>query len=236
MPTAKPDVPPQPPKRRVLVVDDHTVVREGLTQCINHQPDLAVCGEAQSAAEALQAIHRFKPDIVVLDLALTNSHGLELIKDLRAQHNPVPILVYTMFDESLYALRALQAGARGYLTKVEPSERLLTAIRTILKGDYALSPQISNRFLQSFLRPSAKRVSALERQAGSRDFVEHLGDRELQVFGLIGKGLGTREIAAELGCNIKTIETYRARIKQKLQLASGTALVREAVRWVEAHH
>lgn len=235
MPAPKPDASTLPPKRRVLIVDGHSVIREGLTQRINDEPDLTVCGEAQSTVEALQSINQCQPDIVVLELALAGGHGSELIKELRSKGNPVPILVFTMFDESLYALRVLQAGAQGYLTKAEPSDRLLSAIRTVLKGDYALSPQISNRFLQTVVHRTGKRGSGPTQRSGSRESVEILGDRELQVFGLIGKGLGTREIAAELGCSVKTIETYRARIKQKLQLTSGTTLVREAIRWVETH-
>lgn len=226
MPTAKSNVPA--PKRKVLLVDDHPVVREGLTKRLSNEPDLVVCGEAQNVAEAMQAITQFQPDIVVLDLSLGDGgHGLELIKDLRAAQNPVPILVFTMFDEATYALRVLQAGAQGYVMKQESSERLLYAIRTVLKGDYALSPQTSTRFLQTVLQPSKP-------SANNASLVDTLGDRELEVFELLGKGLGTREIADKLGRSIKTIETYRARIKEKLQLTSATALVREAVRWVES--
>lgn len=222
-----------PVKRKVLIVDDHWVVREGLTKCINGEKDLIVCGEVQSSDHALNAVNQLKPDIVVMDLVLSSGHGLDLIKNIKSQHHPVPILVFTMFEESLYALRALQAGARGYVMKGEPSERLLNAIRTILRGDYALSAQISNRFLQTFLQPSTKRSFGSVGRPGTREPAENLGDRELEVFGLIGKGLGTREIADELGRSVKTIETYRARIKKKLQLTSATALVREAVRWAE---
>ncbi len=235
MPATKPDTSSPSPKRKVLIVDGHSVIREGLTRRINGEPDLTVCGEAQSTAEALQAIRQFQPDIVVLELALAGDPGLELIKTLRSQGNPVPILVFTMYEESLYALRALQVGAQGYLTKAEPSDRLLSAIRTVLKGDYALSPQVSTRFLQTVVQRSGKRGQGSAEHFASHELVEILGDRELQVFGLIGQGLGTREIAAELGCSVKTVETYRARIKQKLQLNGSIALVREAVRWVEMH-
>jgi DNA-binding NarL/FixJ family response regulator len=223
--------PPKPPpisppqRRKVLIVDDHPVVREGLTKRINSEPDLIVSGEAQTPAEALLALNQIQPDIVVLDLALAEGHGLDLIKEIRALPEPVPILVFTMFEEALYALRTLQAGAKGYLTKQESPERLVSAIRTILRGDFALSPQAASRFLQSSLHPPVHRTTALP---------EQLGDRELQVFELMGRGLGTREIATHLGRSIKTIETYRARIKRKLQLTSATALVREAVRWVES--
>lgn len=213
-------------KRRVLLVDDHPVVREGLTKRINNENDLIVCGEAQSFAEAVQAITNSRPDIVVMDLSLGDGHGLDLIKNLRAGHNPVPILVFTMFEEAAYALRVLHAGAQGYVMKHESPERLLNAIRVVLKGDYALSPQTSSRFLQTVLQPS--------KSPNPVSPVDTLGDRELEVFELLGNGLGTREIAEKLGRSIKTIETYRARIKEKLQLTSATALVREAVRWVES--
>jgi DNA-binding NarL/FixJ family response regulator len=209
----------------VLIVDDHPVVREGLTRRINAEPDLVVCGEAQSQTEALSAIDQLRPDILVLDLALTEGHGLEMIKDLRAKSSSLPILVFTMFEESLYALRSLQAGANGYLTKQEPPERLISSLRTILRGSYAVSAQTAARFLRSSIEPPG---------AGEDSSVSRLGDRELEVFELIGKGVGTREIAQRLGRSIKTIETYRARIKEKLQLKSATALMREAVRWVES--
>lgn len=222
-----------PARRKVLIIDDHWVVREGLIKCINGEKDLIVCGEALDATQALDAISRLKPDIVVMDLVLSSGHGLDLIKNIKSQRHSAPILVFTMFEESLYALRALQAGARGYIMKGEPSDRLLNAIRTILRGDYALSAQTSNRFLQTFLQPSSKRSYGSVERPGSRELAENLGDRELEVFGLIGKGLGTSEIASQLGCSVKTIETYRARIKKKLQLTSATALVREAVRWAE---
>jgi DNA-binding NarL/FixJ family response regulator len=217
-----PATPPQ--KRKVLIVDDHPVVREGLSKRIDLEPDLVVCGEAQSPAEALRALNQTQPDIVVVDLALAEGHGLDLIKAIRSLPRPVPILVFTMFEEALYAVRTLQAGAKGYLTKQESPERLVSAIRTILRGDFALSPQAASHFLQVSLHPPAHRTASLPDQ---------LGDRELQVFELMGKGLGTREIAAHLGRSIKTIETYRARIKRKLQVNSATALVREAVRWTE---
>lgn len=212
-------------KRKVLVVDDHPVVREGLAKRLNDESDLNMCGEAQNADEALRAISQCQPDVVVLDLALRDRHGLELIKDIRTRHNSLPIVVFTMFDESTYGPRALKAGAQGYVMKQESSERLLSAIRAVLNGGYAMSPQASSRFLQSVLQTSAKPATSP---------VETLADRELEVFELLGKGVGTREIAARLGLSIKTIETYRTRIKEKLHLTSATALVREAVRWVES--
>jgi DNA-binding NarL/FixJ family response regulator len=210
-------------KRTVLLVDDHPVVREGLTRRINSEDDLSVCAEARTPAEALRALKEFHPDVVVVDLALTEGHGLELIKDIRSQPNQVPILVFTMFEDGTYAMRALKAGAQGYLTKNETSERLVNGLRAVLKGEYVLNPDISTRFLQSRLQPGE--------QAPTPQYA--LADRELEVFELIGTGIGTRQIAAQLGRSVKTIETYRARIKEKLGLKSSTALMREAVRWVE---
>src|SRR5215471_7404835 len=210
-------------KRTVLLVDDHPVVREGLTRRINSEEDLSVCAEARTPTEALRAMKQFQPDVVVVDLALTEGHGLELIKDIRSQQNRVPILVFTMFEEATYAMRALKAGAQGYLTKHESSERLVNGLRAVLRGEYVLNPDISTRFLQARLQPGEDAPVAQDK----------LADRELQVFELIGKGIGTREIAARLGRSVKTIETYRARIKEKLGLRSSTALMREAVRWVE---
>jgi DNA-binding NarL/FixJ family response regulator len=207
----------------VLLVDDHPVVREGLTRRINSEDDLSVCAEARTPAEALRAMKQFQPDVVVVDLALTEGHGLELIKDIRSQSNRVPILVFTMFEEATYAVRALKAGAQGYLTKNESSERLVNGLRAVLRGEYVLNPDISTRYLQA-------RLQAGEDAPATRD---KLADRELEVFELIGKGIGTREIAGRLGRSVKTIETYRARIKEKLGLKSSTALMREAVRWVE---
>lgn len=210
-------------KRTVLLVDDHPVVREGLTRRINSEDDLSVCAEARTPTEALRAMKQFQPDVVVVDLALTEGHGLELIKDIRSQPNRAPILVFTMFEEATYALRALKAGAQGYLTKNESSERLVNGLRAVLRGEYVLNPDISTRFLQARLQPGEDSPAAQDK----------LADRELEVFELIGKGIGTRDIADRLGRSVKTIETYRARIKEKLGLRSSTALMREAVRWVE---
>lgn len=210
-------------KHRVLLVDDHPVVLEGLARRINSEDDLSVCAEAHTPAEALQALTRFQPDVVLVDLALKEGHGLELIKDIRSSPSRVPILVFTMFDEGTYAMRALRAGAQGYVTKHEPSDRVVNGLRAVLKGDFVMKPEASQLVVQSSLGPSSKPPSPLD----------SLADRELEVFELIGKGMGTREIAAHLGRSVKTIETYRARIKEKLHLSTATALTRDAVRWVE---
>jgi DNA-binding NarL/FixJ family response regulator len=151
-------------------------------------------------------------------------HGLELIKDIRAQHKRLPVLVFTMHEESVYAERALRAGAQGYLMKQERPERLMEALRTLMRGDYAISSEFTGRILRAMLHPHAQRPLPS---------VRSLGDRELEVFQLIGQGIGTREIATRLGRSVKTIETYRSRIKEKLELKTATDLVRHAVRWVE---
>lgn len=210
-------------KHRVLLVDDHPVVLEGLAKRINSEEDLSVCAEAQTPSEAMRAFKEFQPDVVLVDLALKEGHGIELIKDIRSQPSRVPILVFTMFDESTYGMRALRAGAQGYVTKNEDSERVVNGLRAVLKGEFVMNPEASRAFVQSSLAPSSSSPSPLE----------SLADRELEVFELIGKGMGTREIAVHLGRSIKTIETYRARIKDKLHLKSATALTRDAVRWVE---
>ncbi len=212
----------QTAKRKVLLVDDHPVVREGLIQRLNTEEDLVVCGEARTPAEALALIQNSQPDVIIVDLALPEGHGLELIKDIRSLGVRVPILVFSIFDEDAYALRALRAGAQGYLTKQETSERLIGALRAILKGEYALSPRIAKMFFDYSLQP-----------AGVQAFPECLGDREMEVFELMGKGLGTRQVANHLGRSVKTIETYQARIKRKLNLKTATSLMREAVRWIE---
>ena len=211
-------------KRNVLLVDDHPALREGLLERINREADLTVCGEAQSGAEALNAIARLGPDIVLLDLALPSSHGLEVLRDIHAQYPRLPVLIFSMHEESVYAERALRCGARGYLMKHEPSARLLEGIRLVLSGGYALSREASDRLLLAFSQPPKEHPDSP---------VANLGNRELEVFQFIGLGKGTREIAGQLGLSIKTIETYRERIKQKLNLQSSSNLVRHAVRWVE---
>jgi len=217
--------PPRSRKRKVLIVDDHPVVREGLAQRINRERDLTVCGEAQTARDALRAVASLQPDIVVLDLSLPSGHGLELIKDLKPLMPDLRVLVFTMHDESIFAERALRAGARGYVMKQEAPERLLAAIRAVLRGDYFVSERASAGFLQTFFNRPAE---------GTSRSVMRLTDRELEVFQFIGQGVGTREIALRLGRSVKTIETHRARIKEKLSVRSAAELVCRANRWVEA--
>lgn len=211
-------------KRKVLLVDDHPVVREGLAERINREADFIVSCVAENGAEAMSAIARSLPDIVVLDLALPRSHGLEVLQDIHARHPNLPVMIFSMHEESVYAERVLRGGARGYLMKHEKPERLLEGMRAILNGAYALSASASAQLLQSLSQPVRQ---------SSASPVSILGNRELEVFQFIGQGKGTREIAGLLGLSIKTIETYRERIKGKLKAKSATDLVRQAVCWVE---
>lgn len=212
-------------KRKVLLVDDHPVVREGLAERINREADFTVCSVAENGADAMTAIRQCSPDIVVLDLALPRSHGLEVLQDIHAHYPRLPVMIFSMHEESVYAERVLRGGARGYLMKHEKPERLLDGMRAILGGGYALSSSASAQLLQNLSQPAVRQSSASP--------VSVLGNRELEVFQFIGQGKGTREIAGLLGLSIKTIETYRERIKGKINAKSSTDLVRQAVCWVE---
>lgn len=208
----------------ILIVDDHPMLRRGLTSLIESEPDLLVCGEAASCQAGLQAILESKPDLVIVDLGLEGSDGLDLIKDMKAQHPRTPALVLSMHDESLYAERAFRAGARGYVTKQQLDDTVLIAIRRLLNGEMYMSEKLGARFAQEFL--SGRRL-----QKDSALAV--LSDRELQVFRLIGQGQSTRDIAQSLHLSIKTIESHREHIKNKLKLESGGELLRHATHWVE---
>ena len=208
----------------ILLVDDHPIVIEGLTQLINQQQDLIVWGEASDSLGALKAIETLKPNLAIVDISLKNGSGLDLIKSLQQRFPKLPILVLSMHDESLYAERVLRAGARGYITKQEATEKLITAIRRVLDGEIYLNEKVTSKILSRVISTSpAKNLSSINR----------LSDRELEVFQLIGQGHGTREIAELLHLSIKTVETYREHIKQKLKLKDATELVRHAVRWAE---
>lgn len=224
----KPKSPAAPPatprKKRILLVDDHPMLRAGLAALINKQPDLEVCAEAEDAAKALQATLHAVPDLVVTDLTMPGRGGLEFIKDVHARHSDLPVLVVSMHDETLYAERALRAGARGYLMKEAGGEKLLAAIRHVLSGQVYVSERLSAQLLDSMTS---------RRPRGSSSPIEKLSDREFQVFQLIGQGRNTREIAQQLHLSPKTVDVHRANIKDKLGLLDATALVRHAVRWVE---
>lgn len=214
-----------PKKRKILVVDDHPVLCEGVLSCINKEVDLTVCATVRTPAQAIRELSEHQPDLIVVDLALREGHGLELIKEIRSQGSRVPILVFTMFEEDSYGVRSLKAGAQGYITKQQSPESLIAGIREALAGGYAVSKKTLTAFLASAGHPAP--------QPGLMAPASALRDRELEVFELMGEGLGTREIANRLGRSIKTVETYKARLKDKLHLSNATALMREAVRWIE---
>lgn len=208
-------------KKRIYLVDDHPMVRERLAQIINHEADLIVCGEAEDGPEAMRGIEVANPHLVITDITLKGSHGLELIKDIATLRPELPVLVVSMHDESLYAERVLRAGAKGYITKQEATTKVLTAVRAVLGGQIYVSEKMIARLLNRTARGPV---------LGSTP-MEALADRELEVFQMIGRGLSTREIAQELRIGAKTVETYRMRIKEKLNLETGAELVREAIRW-----
>jgi DNA-binding NarL/FixJ family response regulator len=212
---------PSVPKCKVFLVDDHPIVRQGLALFIDREPDLMVCGEADGATSALQAIREAAPDFVVLDISLDGPDGLELLKTLRVRHPNLPVLVLSMHDEAVYAERALRAGANGYIMKQEATDRVLTAIRHILGGDVYLSDRLTKRMLQQFVNGSVS----------PRDPLAKLSDRELEVYRLIGAGHSTRQIADELHVSTKTVESYQAHIKEKLALRNARELVQHAVEW-----
>lgn len=216
----------RPRKSRLLVVEDHAVVREGFVALINRTDDLCVCAEAETAAGALKQIDLTHPDLVVLDLLLKEGDGLELIKSVRAQHPNLPMLVISMQDEELYAERALRAGASGYIMKHAATDEFMDAIRAVLAGNVYLSRKMNVRLLNKIARGAAPALPVNEA-------LSRLSDRELQVFQQIGAGLQTREIAAKLGISSKTVEAHRENIKHKLDLKDGLALVQAATRWVQ---
>jgi DNA-binding NarL/FixJ family response regulator len=211
-------------KKRVLLVDDHPMMRQGLVQIINQQKDITVCCEAGDARDAMQRITSSKPDLAVVDISLEGKSGLELIKDAQALQPELPILVMSMHDESLYAERVLRAGARGYVMKTAGGEAILQAIRQVLNGKIYVSPRMSAQILSNFAAGSAAR---------HRSPIEILTDREFEVFHLIGEGCTTREVASRLTISTKTVEVYRQHLKEKLHLPNATSLIQHAVRWVE---
>ena len=213
-------------RTRILLVDDHPLVRERLAEIINRETDLTVCGEAEDRHDALEAIKARRPDLAIVDITLKSSDGLELIKDIRARWPNLRILVVSMHDESLYAERVLRAGALGYITKQEATRKILQAIRRVLAGNIYLNERIATHILRRLTAdPSA--VAATP--------AEVLADRELQVFELTGRGLNTREIAARLHLSPKTVETYRTRIRHKLELKDGSELLQVAISWAYKH-
>ncbi|HSY18928.1 MAG TPA: response regulator transcription factor [Candidatus Acidoferrales bacterium] len=213
-------------RARVLLVDDHPMVRRGLTELLNRTGDFHCCGEAESAVEAQKALSELKPDLVLLDLRLRNSDGLDLLKDFKLQDPAVKVLVLSQLDEMTYAERALHAGAMGYVMKENATEEIMTAMRQVLAGELYVSPRVHALAVR---RMAGVKNNAADNRAS---FVEMLTDRELQILQLLGQGVSTREIAADLCLSFKTIETHRENIKRKLGLKDAAALVYQATLWV----
>jgi DNA-binding NarL/FixJ family response regulator len=218
---------PREARAQVVLVEDHPMFREQLAHLINKQPDMSVCAEADNGSDGLAAITRQQPALAIIDITLKGSSGLELLKDLRAQGSRIPVLMLSMHPESLYAERALRAGANGYITKEEASGKVMTAIRQVLAGEIYLDPRFMNRVVSRVLvNPRNNSAAPLER----------LTDRELAVFELIGEGRTTREVGVRLRVSAATVETYRARIKEKLGLENASQLHARASSWVHERH
>jgi DNA-binding NarL/FixJ family response regulator len=207
---------------RVLIVDDHPIVRQGLRRVMENEDDLTVCGEAESVRDARAAIKELNPDVIVADISLKQGDGIELVRDVRAHHPHMPILVLSMHDETIYAERLLAAGANGYIMKQAASEQFLVAIRRVIEGGIYVSESIGNKMIQKFASGGAYL---------SANPIDRLSNRELQILHMIGKGMSTREAAESLNLSIKTVESHRQRIKRKLNLTTGTQLVQYAVNW-----
>ena len=214
------------PKKKIFVVDDHPMMRDGLRALISAESDLEICGEADDAAPALDQMESLAPDLAIVDITLRSSNGLELIKDLQIRLPGTPALVISMHDESLYAERVLRAGGRGYVMKQEGGKKLMEAIRRVLSGHTYVSDKMAAKILDIFSGRRAEESSPVER----------LTDREFEVFQLIGNGLSTKEIADRLHVSVKTVEVHRVNIKQKLNLQTAPELIRFAVRWVESEN
>ena len=222
-PPAEPSDTLAPPlRRRVLVVDDHPIVRQGLRRLIDEEPDLMVCGEADNVRDAKAAIASLAPDAVIVDISLKQGDGIEVVKDARAHHPTLAILVLSMHDESIYAQRLLAAGANGYIMKQAASDQFLTALRRVLGGSIYVSEAVGSSMIQKFAS-GASYVSL--------NPIDQLSNRELQILQMIGRGLSTREAAEALNLSTKTVESHRQRIKRKLNLATGSQLVQYAVNW-----
>lgn len=204
----------------MLVVDDHPIVRERLAELINEEPDLHVCGEAEDAREALKAVDALQPDIAIVDITLKDTYGIELIKQIKERHPRLPVLVLSMHDESLYGERALRAGARGYLTKQEATKKVVSALRRILDGEIYVSDKMASTILHKVAGGAAP---------GGGSPTDVLSDREMEVFQLLGQGLGVRQIAENLFVSVKTVEAHREHIKQKMNFKSSSELLRYAI-------
>lgn len=211
-------------KVRVFVVDDHPIVRQGLTQLIERENDLMVCGQAEGARATLDSLNSIRPDIMILDISLEGPDGIELLKEIRLRDSSLPVLILSMHDESLYAERALRAGAHGYIMKHEATDKVLTAIRCIIGGEIYVSDRLARHLVQRYMNSSSNVRPCV---------VEDLSTREREVFRLVGQGLSTREIAETLHLSVKTVETHYAHIKEKLCLKNTRALVHYAADWLQ---
>lgn len=208
-------------KINIFLVDDHPLIRKGLSQLLNDEPEMNICGEAEDVPGALHGIEQTGPDLIIADISLRGNNGLELIKNVKALYPHLKVLVFSMHDEVIYAQRALRAGARAYVMKQEDAEKIKAAIRRIMEGDIYVSQRVSDQLLHQIVSGSDKSP------------VDRLSDRELEVVQLIGSGLSTRDIAQSLHVSVKTIESHRAHIKEKLDLKNATELVQFSVQWVE---
>lgn len=208
-----------PEKRRIFIIDDHAVLRDGLRRLITDQDDLTLCGEAENARKAFTKLETIEPHLIIVDISLPGSNGIELIKALKARFPKLAVIVLSMHDEALYAERALRAGAKGYIMKQASAEHLLSAIRTVLRGEIHLSSDLSSALLKSIVSQKQQTVNSLDR----------LSDRELEIFRLLGQGFTTREIATNLSISAKTVESHRGNIRQKLKLNNGAELMRFAM-------
>ena len=222
VPTGKLEPEPERKKTRILIVDDHPILRHGLSLLINQEPDLSVCGEAEDAYKALEAVATLKPELIIVDISLQSTDGIELIKRIRAKDESISILVLSMHDEALYAERALRAGAKGYIMKQEANQQVVAAIRQVLSGEIYVTDKMKTKLLQKMVDP---------RPAVGGMLIEGLSDRELEVFRLIGRGYRTRQIAEMLHVSVKTVDSYRENIKQKLKLRDATELLQQAIEW-----
>lgn len=214
-----------PAKKSILIVDDHPVFRAGLTALVNLESDLAIAGEAHDAVQAMSAIESLRPDLVLMDMSLPGKSGLELLKDVRAMHPGLPVLIISMHDEAIYAERVLKAGGRGYIMKQAGPDKVIEAVRRVLEGRVFVSERISAQILDAISDSRGK-------SAGSGASTSKLTDREFEVLGLIGQGKEPNEIARLLHLSIKTVDTHRGHIKEKLGLRNGTELIHYATRWV----
>jgi DNA-binding NarL/FixJ family response regulator len=214
-------------KKRVLIVDDHPIVRDGLITIIDHDKDLTVCGEADEPQEALKAISELRPDVVIVDITLKDSDGIELTKSIKARYPKLPVIILSIHDESVYAERALRAGAQAYLMKEVVSDNIVTAIRTVLSGEIYVSNTMGKKMLRKLAAGKADTISGP---------MDSLSDRELEIFRLIGQGYKPSKIAKSMHLSVKTVETYRTRIKEKLNLADADELLRYAIRWVSSEY